>query len=159
MKRRVEILPATAEHAESIALRARPADVAELQASSRSTPLEAMLRGIASSTMSYTGFVDGVPVCLFGVAPFSIMTGKGIVWMIGSTELDRPRVQRELLRFSHIAVGYMREHYPTMLFNFVDQRNESALRWLRWLGFSFDEPIAYGDDGLPFVPVYITGTA
>ncbi len=152
--KQASIVPATIEHAQAIAANARDADVAELWASSRTTPLEAMLRGMESTVHAYVGIYDGEPACMFGAAPFSILGGMGTAWMIGSRVLDGLGAQKRLLRLSVPAVDFMQDQFPTLLYNFVDQRNESAIRWLKWLGFEFGEPIIYGMDGQPFLPFY-----
>ena len=156
MKPNVEIVKSEDWHAMYIAEKARDADVNELWASSRTTPIDAMRRGMATSTVCYTGMIDGVPVCMFGASPFSALAGKGVAWMIGSRELDEMTARKELLRHSREAVDYLSHLFPTLLFNFVDERNTAAIRWLRWLGFQLDTPIPYGDDKLPFIPFYMT---
>jgi len=144
-------------HVDVIAANPRAADIAELWASSRTTPAEAMRRGLEASGDCYTGFFDDVPVCMFGAAPLSILGGQAAAWMIGSAALDQLRVQKQLLRVSRVVVAYMREQYPVLLYNFVDARNVAAIRWLHWLGFQFDDPILYGEDQIPFLPFYIRG--
>lgn len=151
---RARIVPATEAHARAIALNCRPADVAELWAAGRLDPLEAMLRGIKVTREPWVALLGDEPVCMFGASPFSIMGGMGSAWMIGTRLLDRPSVQRDLLRLSRPVVDYMQDEFPTLLYNFVDQRNTRAIRWLRWLGFHFMEPIPYGPDRLPFLPFY-----
>lgn len=151
---RAKIVPATAEHAHAIAQRPRAADVAELWACSRSDPLDAMLRGMERTVRPFTAIYEGEPACMFGAAPFSILGGIGSAWMIGSTVLDQYGAQKDLLRLSEPVVEYMQQQFPSLLYNFVDQRNVSAIRWLRWLGFQFSDPISYGVDGLPFLPFY-----
>lgn len=149
------IVKAEPWHADAIASNPRPADVAELWASSRTTPAEAMRRGMAASGDCYTGLFDDVPVCMFGAAPLSILGGQAAAWMIGSAALDRLRVQKALLVLSFPVVDYLSQQYPALLYNFVDARNTTAIRWLRWLGFRFDPPIPYGVDQIPFLPFYI----
>ena len=39
-----------------------------------------------------------------------------------------------------------------VLRNVVDARYAEAIRWLRWLGFRFGEPVNIGVAGLPFLP-------
>lgn len=154
---KAEIVRAEAWHAEAIAANPRPADVAELWATSRSTPLEVMQRGMKATVNCYTGLYEGAPVCMFGASPFSILGGMGSAWMVGSAALDRMCVQKALLTHSRAAAAFMAEQFPGLLYNFVDQRNEAAIRWLRWLGFTFSDPIPYGVDGLPFLPFYLRG--
>lgn len=151
---RSKIVPAERAHADFIAERARAADVAELWTSSRSTPLDAMLRGMESTVHTFTAVYEGQPACMFGAAPFSILGGMGAAWMIGSSILDRHGAQKDLLRLSEPVVEFMQDQFPNLLYNFVDARNTSAIRWLRWLGFQFSDPIPYGVDGLPFLPFY-----
>ena len=42
-----------------------------------------------------------------------------------------------------------RQEFPYM-FNYVDVRHKEAIRWLKWLGFTLNEPTPYGPFGLPF---------
>lgn len=154
---RAQFVPAEPGHVDIIAARARAADIAELWATSRTTPRQAMERGLAASVQPWVGLFDGEPVCMFGASPFSILGGMGIAWMIGSDALDRISVQKALLRYSRDVVEHLQDQFPTLLYNFVDQRNEAAIRWLRWLGFEFCDPIPYGEDGLPFLPFYRRG--
>lgn len=141
-------------HAEFIATHAREADVTELLASSGSTPLQAMQAGMKDTTNVYTGLLDGVPVCMFGARAFSVLGGMGCAWMIGSRALDGYRVQRALLRISLEVVDALQAEYPRLLYNFVDERNHKAIRWLRWLGFKFAAPIPIGVNGEMFIPFH-----
>ncbi len=145
-------MPATDDHAQALAEDPRPADVAEFLAVSGSDPLSVMQAGLRASVEPLTGLYDGKPVCMFGAAPWSILGGVGAAWMVGSRQLDRPSVQRDLLRLSPPVVDYLQDQFPALLYNFVDQRNTAAIRWLRWLGFEFGaEPIPYGVEGRPFL--------
>lgn len=156
---RGRIVPATLEHAEAIAANVREADRLELLASSGTDPLTAMRRGLETTPETLTGLYDGEPACMFGVWPFSALGGMGAAWMIGSRVLDRPGAQRALLRLSAPVVEYWSEHYPSLIYNFVDARNTRAIRWLRWLGFQFADPIPYGVDKVPFLPFYMKKVA
>ncbi len=113
-----------------------------------------MREGLAGSRHVYAGLIDGVPVCMFGVAAYSILSSKGIPWMVGSTGLRSASAQKELVRLSLPIVEFMQDQFPEMLFNLVDDRNTAAKRWLRWLGFTLLEPITHGPDSLPFRPFY-----
>lgn len=138
----------------AIAESPRPADVAELWASSRSNPLDAMMRGMDRTVEPFVAIHDGVPVCMFGACGFSILGGMGAAWMIGSAYMDKKSVQKDLLRLSIPVVEHLQDEFPNLLYNFVDARNTASIRWLRWLGFQFNDPIPYGVDGLPFLPFY-----
>jgi hypothetical protein len=85
------------------------------------------------------------------------MGGIGAAWMIGSTGLQPLRVQKALLRESREMLDVLQAMFPTMLYNFVDARNDCAIRWLKWLGFTFDDPIPMGRGKHPFFPFYRQG--
>lgn len=149
---RAEIVPAQAEHIVALWPRLRAADVAEIWAASRSEPLDALCRAVKVSSEAWAGLVDGKVVCLFGVAPVSIMGGKGSPWMLGSDLIDRHAVT--FLRRCRGVVSRWRTVYPT-LENVVDARNVVAHRWLRWLGFTLGEPRPHGPDMMPFLPFHM----
>lgn len=141
-----DIIAATAEHIPFIAEHIRLDDEEELWASVGMSPSDALGMSLAESALSWTGTIDGVPVCMFGVAEFS--EGKGRPWMIGTDHLNR----YPFIFLSHCrgCLDQMLEHYP-YLENYADQRNTRALAWLRWLGFTFDDPEPMGPFGLPFI--------
>lgn len=147
------IVPATLEHVAVIAAKARTEDVAELWAQARQTPEQAMHNGLRWSIVAFTGLIDDVPVAMFGVTPYSILSGHGVPWLVGSTDLQSLRAQKELLRRSREGLDLLASRF-TFLFNMVDDRNHAAKRWLGWLGFTLLEPSAYGPDRVPFRPFY-----
>lgn len=153
-----ELVPAEAWHIEAIAANARQADLDELWAGSRCTPAECLERGLAVSVDPRTALIDGVPVCMFGATPYSILAGIGIPWMVGTTGLDSFTAQKDLLRLARPVVADMRQRFPALLFNFVDQRNTSAQRWLHWLGFTLLDPEPVGPDKALFRPFFWRGT-
>ena len=152
----VALVPAEDWHAEFIAGHPREADVLELAAVG-STPMQAMTGGMRSSFEPLTGIVDGVPVCMFGVTTYSVLGGIGVPWLVGSAEMDRLTVHKALLRESRKAIVRMRQTFPSLLFNAVDDRNDAAKRWLSWLGFTLEDPRPLGRNGEPFRVFYWKG--
>ena len=153
----IEVVPAAAEHIAAIAADPRPADAAEIAASSGSSMEAALARGLASSTVAYTVLLDGKPVAMLGAVAYSAMAGIGIAWMLGSAALDCPAARRAIVRFGPAVLDHLRDHYPGMLFNAVDARNRRALRFLKWLGFTVMDPQPTGRDGAMFHPFYVLG--
>lgn len=151
-RRLVEVVPAEAEHIVAIADRLRPADVAELWAASHSEPLDALVRAVRVSSEAWAGVVDGETICLFGVAPVSVLGGLGSPWMLGTSGVDRNAMM--FLRRCRAVVSGWRTVYPT-LENVVDERNRAAHRWLRWLGFTLEAPRPYGPDKMLFRPFHM----
>lgn len=148
----VEIAPVEAEHIVAVAAAMRPADRDEVWASSRSEPVDALLRSVLASTDACVGLMDGEPACLFGVAPLSLLSGRGSPWMLGTDLVDRNPVP--FLRRCRPVVARWLSVYPT-LENHVDARNVVAQRWLRWLGFTLEEARPHGPDGMLFHPFHL----
>ena len=150
---RTEIVLAEAGHIAPIVEDVRAEDRRELWLQGRATPESALVGGLRRSSLAMTGLVDGRPVCMFGVAPFSILLGQGVPWMVGANGLRSWTAQRALLELSRPAVDAMHRAYP-MLANAVHADNRSAIRWLSWLGFTLLDPAPIGFDGSWFRPFY-----
>lgn len=147
---RVDIIPADAGHIHAIASGMRAADVEEVRASLGLNPQEALEFSLSSSTMAWTGTVDGEPVCMFGVSRRSMLDGSvGTPWLLGTDAIERH--QAAFLRRNKGIVKEMLAAYP-VLRNWVDARNTLSIRWLKWLGFEFGSPVPYGPHGIAFYP-------
>lgn len=60
--------------------------------------------------------------------------GEGAVWMLGTDNLLKAR--RDLLAIAPRWIDFLHKVYPTLT-NYVDERNEVAVRWLEAMGFEF----------------------
>lgn len=146
---RYQIIPANQAHVEAMLPFVRQADRDEVLASA-GKPIESLLgECVRTSVSAWVGLVDGEPICLFGLASPSLLSDTGIPWMIGTDGIDQ--YSKAFLRRSLWVVAMWRSDYP-VLRNWVDVRNKTAIRWLRWLGFTLNEPEPYGVAGLPFHP-------
>lgn len=154
---KVDIVPATAEHAAIIGANPREADAAEVRASCGLSVDWALRYGLRKATKAWTAVMDGEPVCMFGVNLTSAVTGTGAVWCLGSKAMDRKDVRREFVRHSPHVLAAVQERFPGALFNWVDVRNNAAIRWLEWMGFTVLEPRPAGRNGELFRPFYIRG--
>lgn len=141
------MVPVELGHIAHVAAWMRACDVAEIWASHHYTAQAALLEGVAVSTLAYTAMVDGEPVCIFGVAPRSLLTGEGLPWMLATDGLQQ--IERVLARMSKPVVEAMLDAYP-MLGNWVDARNTRTIRWLKWLGFTVEPAAPFGAEQLPF---------
>ena len=142
------IVEARVKHIPAIAGRVRAADEAELWAISCLSPTHVMLQALNLSTFARTGFVGDAAVCMFGVVRSSYLGGAGRPWMVGTDLLDR--YDKIFLRRCRGEVAEMFKHFER-LENYVDQRNTKAIKWLRWLGFSFGEPQPMGPFNMLFI--------
>ena len=143
-----QIVPTTEEHLEELARTMRTADVDEVWASNHHTPKESLERSFSMSAEPFTGLVDGEVVCIFGVALQTPLSDAGSPWLLASDLVEDHA--HTFLRVNRVYVREIKKRYP-LLENYVDCRNAASIRWLKWLGFEFDEPAPYGPEGLPFM--------
>lgn len=149
---RAQIVPAEEWHIPVIAARVRPADRDELFAIACYTPERALAASFNASPLKWTGLINGEPVCMFGVAPGTMLGGTGRPWLISSQDIENNIIV--FLKKSKVALDIMTDSYP-LLENYVDARNTKAIKWLKWLSFCFDEePIQYGVLKMPFYRFY-----
>lgn len=148
-----KIIQALPSHAILLAPRVRFEDRDELWAAAKMEPLEAILSSMqASSNTCATLMIDGTPACIFGC---SYADGVGTPWMIGSDLLVHHA--KTFLQLCPTWVEKMRQGV-IKLENYVDARNVVAIRWLKRLGFKFDEAAPYGPLNLPFHRFTMEGT-
>lgn len=143
----VELVPATLEHAASIAARLRQSDRDELAASGFGDVAATVANGVITSPRSWVLCVDGVPEAIAGVSPVSLLGSLGSPWMVATDVMEAH--QRAFLRVSRPVVKEMTRLYGVLV-NYVDDRNTVSIRWLKWCGFEMGEPVAYGPFGMPF---------
>lgn len=141
------IIPATPAHIPYLAENMREVDRAEIWASGHETPTHSLEAGLEHSLLCWVALADGVPFCMFGVAPLTLLGGTGIVWMLGTDGMTMHK--RAFLRGSRPVVSAMKKPFHK-LENWVDARNSLTIRWLRWLDFTFEDAAPYGVEGLPF---------
>lgn len=143
----VRIVESLPEHIPAIVEAIRTEDLAECEAAGAPSVADALHRGIRESTLCWTSLVDGEPATIGGVSAVTLLGDIGIPWMLATTRIDR--VPRQVLVEGRRHVGYMLERY-SQLSNWVDARNQRAVRWLARLGFRIHEPQPYGPYGMPF---------
>jgi hypothetical protein len=123
----------------------RPNDIEEVWAAGACDPLTGLKLSIASSLYAWSWFVDGVPVCVFGVGSLSLLGGEGVPWLLSSTLVERHWVP--FLRHYKPFLRQMCDDF-TCLANYVDARYALAIRWLRWMGFTVYPAEPYGPFGM-----------
>lgn len=144
---KAEVVPAHVDHIDAIVSDVRQADIDELEASSGSTPEQALERGIKGSSWAVTVLYNGKPVAIAGLIVVNLLCGFGSPWMVATHAVEEN--PRPFLRLSRQYVAKMADQCP-LLINFVDDRNSVAIRYLEWLGFSMANPQPFGKSGLPF---------
>lgn len=134
----IEIVPADYPDAADIAMRLRECDVLELARLSREEPWPAIRNSIEGDGEAWVARVDGVPEVVFGCGKSMILGRRAHPWLLGTDAIDR--LAFPMLRTTQ---GFVRrwaqEH--SLLENLVDATNKRTIRWLKALGFTFDEPV------------------
>lgn len=153
---RVRIEPATREHARMLARTMRQADANEVWAAAGVMPLTGLVCSLGLSEKAWSGFYDDRLVCMFGVSRLSLLSGQGAPWMLGSEDL--PKYAIPFLRRNRDYVEDMRQGYEALV-NYVDARNLLSIRWLKWLGFTIEDPQPWGPFRLPFHRFTMEGKA
>lgn len=127
--------------------RLRQADRDEVLAASGMQAGDALVYAVEHSRQSDAWLHDGRPVAIAGVVDCRDAPHIGVIWMLASDEVEQ--FPQDLMQGNREYVVGLLNAYD-MLLNFVDNRNIKAQNWLRWLGFTLEEPAPYGVAGLPF---------
>lgn len=143
----VSFKPAQDHDAVYLAENIRDSDRQESIAAHMLMPLEALRYSLARSDLSYTVFFDGRPAVIFGVSRPHMLSKEGIIWLAGTCEIEKN--PKRFLRKSCDVLSVIEQGY-SRLYNYVDARNTKTVSWLKWLGFTLEEPRPYGALGRPF---------
>lgn len=136
------------DDAEDLAAIMRDLDRQEVWAQSRSTPLQALQKGLRTSIEVFTATADGVPFCMFGVAPFTALGGAASPWLLTSQDIVSHRVR--LMTYSAPVLHFWSRHMYHYLVNMIDARHRPGLAWAKRIGFTILPVQPFGPDGLPF---------
>ena len=150
----VEIDEITDADIDAIAENMRLDDKLETWASCRMLPLDVVRLSVAGSSLSKVGRVDGKPVVVFGVGSPGLLSAKGVPWMLAIEGFEKYAIA--FLRRCRKGVREMAQDYE-VLENWVDDRNTTSIKWLKWMGFKMDDPVPYGISQKPFRRFYMKG--
>jgi hypothetical protein len=113
--------------------RLRAADLVELKAHGV-TAEQALRLGLHSSRPCYAIEYQGRCIAMFGVNPDPLDQTMGLVWLLGSDEIQD--IGRQFLRESSSWLQRISQDYE-LLTNVVHEDNHLHHKWLRFLGFAF----------------------
>jgi hypothetical protein len=143
----IEIVKAEPRHA-AIVPYLRQADVDEIWSFTGISPASAISYSLAFSEYARAILLDGKPVVLFGVTGVPASHGKtGVPWLVATEEIEKHPVR--FYRMSKAVIATMRQKYDCLM-NWVDIRNTLSIRWLKWAGFTVEEPEPWGVYGKMF---------
>lgn len=151
-RRRLTVRPARISDIHFVAANIRPADRAEIAASTGEPPLKELAGGYVESRPCLTIALSDTdePVAMFGVVPVEGQDYPrvGVIWLLGTPAINS-HVQQFLresrARLADVCAGY------DIVGNFIDDRNALHIAWLKWLGFKLikNHP-QYGAEQRPF---------
>lgn len=144
MKSYVELYVPTMRD-EVINLKLRQADILELLASTGTTPSDAIDVSLEVSEIAWVIKHEGKIEGVFGLSKGD---GCGIPWLLLTDKVNEFR--HAFLKYSWDVIEIMLSRYE-ILTNFVDSRHTEAIKWLKWLGFTFTETEWFlHDKSVPF---------
>jgi len=127
----------------------RASSVDELWAVHHYTPEQSLIWSFSNSVFIFSIVVEDEVYAMGGILrPKDILSEKASLWFLSSQKLDK--VERSFLRQCKAFMKTMLDLYP-VLYNYVDIRNEPAIRWLKWIGARFGDVHVFGIDNRPFV--------
>ena len=134
----------------TVAANMRQEDKEEIFAYSGTLPKEQMFYCFFSSKpcMTMVGRKGNI-MGMYGVVPCSPKVGR--IWMLGHKSMTSDyKDVRAFLRNSPIELEKFHCNYP-LLYNYVDARNKTHIKWIKWMGFSIIKKHAtFGVEGRTF---------
>jgi len=122
------------------------ADVLEIKLSDGLSPLDALRRACRESAEVNTIVgSDGKLLGMFGLSYIDDLVGSP--WMLSTGKLSNYYIK--FLRQSRQWVEDANNR-RSVLVNYVHVENDNAIKWLRFLGFSFIRKVDYGVSNAPF---------
>ncbi len=128
-----------------VALKLREADRLELKAcNGHSNHFDSLRISVKASHQPFTIFNGDEPVGMFGVCP-----GKecGIPWLLGTDKLTDNK--KFFISNSRRITQEWFKRYPVLI-NYIDCRNQVAIQWLEYLGFTMGARYLFADPDVPF---------
>lgn len=89
------------------------------------------------SVVIWTGSIDGVLACIWGVIPPTLMSYQAYLWLYTTDALKGHEFL--LVRHSQMVIEEVLDEYPSIVGHAIIGSDKS-IRWLKWLGAKFGEP-------------------
>lgn len=131
----------------------RPEDLGGLTALEED-PTEGLAAAIRFSTAPEKVFFNGELAAIWGVVPFSLLTGHAMPWVLTTRVVTKHPITfyKESVRI----IADLRRAY-SRLSSLIDSRHRTSLIWADRLGFRIELPRACGPNGMLFSRVTMEG--
>lgn len=126
----------------------RQADIDELWASQKVSPIDGLRSSISLSDYACPLILNDKVVGIFGLVKADGVGADGVPWFLGTDEVDENPVA--FIKASKKIVEAMQTWCPGLM-NYVHAENEKSIRFLKKLGFTVaEEPEPIGVEGQLF---------
>jgi hypothetical protein len=115
----------------------REEDVNEVWASGKYTPIEALELSLKHSKKSMVVYADDIPIAALGVVSRDFLSGVGVPWLLSAEQALKHK--RYFLELAPPIIKEMLMTYSKLV-NHVHVENKLSIRWLKWLGFTIEDP-------------------
>lgn len=128
--------PTTASDCRTLGQSLRACDRKEIALGSGNDPTTVLFNAWRASVICDTIETSDRQIAgIWGIVP--LPRNAGSIWMLGSPALED--IPTSFLRESRRTIASVSKSFPTLLCA-PWRGNELHLRWLRWLGFTLDDP-------------------
>lgn len=111
----------------------------------RSIPVvESIQRCITNSDEAWTASDEDGIICIFGVSSVSLLSDKGVPWLITSNRIQDHK--KNFLKGARLAIQHWLKKY-SMLENNIPHGFDRLLKWLEWAGFTVYPAAPVGRNG------------
>tara|TARA_R110000803_G_C11989469_1_gene321880 strand:+ start:25680 stop:26153 length:474 start_codon:yes stop_codon:yes gene_type:complete len=142
----IKVIKSTLEHVKDLQGDLRPADILEVERSSKHSADYCLEKGFRDSYKCWTITLNDKSMAIFGINTPSLMSDVGVPWMLGRSGLfEISSIRKKVLSQSKFYIREMSKGFKTME-NYIDIDNKVSIKWLKFCGFSFDAPIKYGNN-------------
>jgi len=116
---------------------------AEIESLGFDDPYEALLESCNRSAILEAAEHDGKVFALYGVS-HGQEAGEGHPWLVFTEDIKG--LGLSFARHSKQMIGMMQMYFP-LLTGYVYTGHKDTIKWLKWLGFTLDDPVKLGVKG------------
>lgn len=138
--------PPTYADLDYLAEHMREMDRRECDVIGEASPRDVLDQCVRDADWAYVAEIDGKPVCVFGMTTQDVFGAVAAPWFLAAEGIERHA--KVLLQLTPGYISRMRGS-SERLFNLVHAHNRSAIRYLKWCGFTMGERIEM--KGEPFI--------
>ena len=136
----IYINPINPEAAKEVAFNLLPDDRREMEEGYGLTSQQIITNALKSSSTVFFLMPNRKIAAMGGIER------GGKIWM-----LCTPNIYESPILFVRVIKKYMQKSSEKILWNFVDERNETHLKLLKFLGFKFLNKVRFGPNNLTFI--------